>query len=163
MALSRKARKAAAVCLVLACIAIGVGAARYGPAIPFVWVALGGLIIEEIQRRRAWERAAFKRRDRLAHRADNTAQAAEKTDTTTTKMRCLRCQHVQTVPRSQPTFTCEQCKAHLVMPIIDGIDLRTLVQREGPLSPARAVHVSAQLASALGAAHADGVEIEESR
>jgi ribosomal protein S27E len=42
-----------------------------------------------------------------------TAQAAEKTDTTTTNVRCHNCEHVQAVPRSQPTFTCEQCKAHL--------------------------------------------------
>jgi hypothetical protein len=30
-----------------------------------------------------------------------------------TKVRCQHCQHVQTVPLSQPTFVCEQCKAHL--------------------------------------------------
>ena len=30
-----------------------------------------------------------------------------------TKVRCLHCQHVQTVPVSQETFACEQCKAHL--------------------------------------------------
>ncbi len=42
-----------------------------------------------------------------------TAQAAEKTDTTTTKVRCLHCQHVQTAPRSQPTFVCGRCNAHL--------------------------------------------------
>jgi ribosomal protein S27E len=51
--------------------------------------------------------------EHIAHRADNTAQAAEKTDTAITKVRCLHCQHVQPVPRSQPTFVCEQCKAHL--------------------------------------------------
>jgi hypothetical protein len=46
-------------------------------------------------------------------RADNTAQAAEKTETTTTNVGCPNCQHVQAVPRSQPTFVCEQCNAHL--------------------------------------------------
>jgi hypothetical protein len=30
-----------------------------------------------------------------------------------TKVRCLHCQHLQTVPLSQPTFVCEQCNAHL--------------------------------------------------
>jgi hypothetical protein len=30
-----------------------------------------------------------------------------------TKVSCLHCQHVQAVPLSQPTFVCEQCKAHL--------------------------------------------------
>ena len=59
------------------------------------------------------ERAAFELRDRIAHRADNTAQSAEKTNTTTTNVRRLHCQHVQTVPVSQETFSCEQCNAHL--------------------------------------------------
>ena len=31
----------------------------------------------------------------------------------TTNVRCYNCQHVQTVPGSQETFACEQCKAHL--------------------------------------------------
>lgn len=30
-----------------------------------------------------------------------------------TKVRCSHCQHVQTVPVSQQTFSCEQCKTHL--------------------------------------------------
>jgi ribosomal protein S27E len=42
-----------------------------------------------------------------------TTSGAPQTDTTTTKVRCLHCQHVQTVPVSQKTFSCEQCKAHL--------------------------------------------------
>jgi hypothetical protein len=33
-----------------------------------------------------------------------------------TKVRCWHCQHVQTVPVSQETFTCEQCNAHLKRP-----------------------------------------------
>jgi hypothetical protein len=67
-----------------------------------------------ILRQRAEERAEC---DRIAgrppmpppkpHRADNTAQAAEQTDTTTTNVGCPNCQHVQPVPRSQPTFVCE--------------------------------------------------------
>jgi membrane associated rhomboid family serine protease/ribosomal protein S27E len=48
-----------------------------------------------------------------------TAEAAEKTDTTTTNDRttvnvgCPNCPHVQAVPRSQQTFVCEQCGAKL--------------------------------------------------
>jgi membrane associated rhomboid family serine protease/ribosomal protein S27E len=42
-----------------------------------------------------------------------TAQPAEKTDTTTTNVGCPNCPHVQAVPRSQPTFVCEQCGAKL--------------------------------------------------
>jgi hypothetical protein len=48
----------------------------------------------------------------FALRDGNTAQAAEQTDTTTTTMRC-HCQHVQTVPVSQETLSCEPCEAHL--------------------------------------------------
>jgi predicted RNA-binding Zn-ribbon protein involved in translation (DUF1610 family) len=32
---------------------------------------------------------------------------------TYTKVRCNHCQHVQTVPVNQATFSCEQCGAHL--------------------------------------------------
>jgi ribosomal protein S27E len=32
---------------------------------------------------------------------------------TYTKVRCNHCQHVQTVPVNQATFSCEQCRAHL--------------------------------------------------
>jgi membrane associated rhomboid family serine protease/ribosomal protein S27E len=45
--------------------------------------------------------------------ASTTAQAAGKTDTTTTNVGCPNCPHVQAVPRSQPTFVCEQCGAKL--------------------------------------------------
>jgi hypothetical protein len=57
--------------------------------------------------RKNWERGAGERRERIAR-----AQAAQ-TDTNSTKVRCLHCQHVQTVPVSRPTFVCEQCKAHI--------------------------------------------------
>ncbi len=43
------------------------------------------------------------------------------------------------------------------MPIIDGIDVHSLLQREGPMTPQRAVHVIEQLAAALDAAHAGGL------
>ena len=46
---------------------------------------------------------------------------------------------------------------YLVMPVIDGIDVHGLLQRDGPMSPQRAVLVIAQLASALQAAHAVGL------
>ncbi len=46
---------------------------------------------------------------------------------------------------------------YLVMPIIAGIDVHCLLQRDGPMSPQRAVHIIEQLAAALGAAHAVGL------
>ena len=45
----------------------------------------------------------------------------------------------------------------LVMPITDGIDVASLLDRDGPMSPQRAVRVIEQLASALDAAHAQGL------
>src|ERR1700758_2482686 len=46
---------------------------------------------------------------------------------------------------------------YLVMPIIEGIDVHELLQRDGPMSPRRAVHIVEQLAAALDAAHAVGL------
>src|SRR5581483_2823637 len=43
------------------------------------------------------------------------------------------------------------------MRLITGIDLGMLLDRSGPLPPARAVSILAQVASALGAAHAEGL------
>jgi hypothetical protein len=37
----------------------------------------------------------------------------QKATSSSTKVRCHHCQHVQTVPVSQETFSCEQCEAHL--------------------------------------------------
>lgn len=48
-------------------------------------------------------------------------------------------------------------RLYLVMPIIEGIDVHGLLQRDGPMSPERAVHVIEQLAAALDAAHAVGL------
>jgi predicted Ser/Thr protein kinase len=48
-------------------------------------------------------------------------------------------------------------RLYLAMRFVDGEDLRTLVQREGPLSPERAASVIAQVANALDAAHARGL------
>lgn len=46
---------------------------------------------------------------------------------------------------------------YLVMPVIDGVDVSGLLQRDGPMTPTRAVHVVEQLADALQAAHAVGL------
>jgi serine/threonine kinase PknH len=48
-------------------------------------------------------------------------------------------------------------RLYVVMPIIDGVDLGVLLQRDGPMSPQRSVHVIEQLAAALDAAHAVGL------
>jgi hypothetical protein len=48
-------------------------------------------------------------------------------------------------------------RLYLVMPIVDGVDVQDLLQRDGPMSPERAVHIIEQLASALDAAHAVGL------
>ena len=46
---------------------------------------------------------------------------------------------------------------YLVMPVVDGIDLASLLKRDGPMSPQLAVQVIEQLAAALDAAHAAGL------
>jgi serine/threonine protein kinase, bacterial len=46
---------------------------------------------------------------------------------------------------------------YLVMPLIDGIDVHSLLKRDGPMSPQRAVAVVEQLAAALDAAHEAGL------
>jgi streptogramin lyase len=51
----------------------------------------------------------------------------------------------------------EQGRLYLAMRFVDGEDLRTLVGREGPMDPARAAHVIAQVGNALDAAHARGL------
>jgi serine/threonine protein kinase len=43
------------------------------------------------------------------------------------------------------------------MRLVDGVDLRGLLEREGPLSAIRAVGIVTQIASALAAAHAEGL------
>jgi DNA-binding beta-propeller fold protein YncE/predicted Ser/Thr protein kinase len=48
-------------------------------------------------------------------------------------------------------------RLYLAMRFVDGEDLRSLVQREGPLEPARAASLIAQIGNALDAAHARGL------
>jgi len=110
--MSRYLSRTAVRYLVVAAIAIGVGTAivirHVDPAIASGIGSLAGgvgAVLLAIGRKRA--------RDRIAHRADNTAQAAKNTDTTHTKVRCYNCQHVQPVPVSQEAFSCEQCNAQL--------------------------------------------------
>ena len=46
---------------------------------------------------------------------------------------------------------------YFVMELLDGVDLETFVERFGPMSPARAVHVLLQACDSLGEAHASGL------
>jgi predicted Ser/Thr protein kinase len=48
-------------------------------------------------------------------------------------------------------------RLYLAMRFVDGEDLRSLVQREGPVEPTRAASIIAQVANALDAAHARGL------
>jgi eukaryotic-like serine/threonine-protein kinase len=50
-----------------------------------------------------------------------------------------------------------ECLAYLVMELVEGEALSSLLEREGRLSPARALDVLRQTAAALAAAHAAGV------
>jgi serine/threonine protein kinase len=45
----------------------------------------------------------------------------------------------------------------LVMPIVKGVDLASMLHRDGPMNASRAVRIIEQLASALDAAHAQGL------
>ena len=47
--------------------------------------------------------------------------------------------------------------AYIAMRYVPGDDIRSLVRREGPLEPVRAAHITAQIGSALDAAHSAGL------
>ncbi|MDX6685627.1 MAG: hypothetical protein QOF86_1755, partial [Baekduia sp.] len=51
----------------------------------------------------------------------------------------------------------EDGRLYLAMRFVDGEDLRSLVQREGPLAPHQAAAIIAQVGNALDAAHARGL------
>ena len=59
-------------------------------------------------------------------------------------------------PNVLPVFKAgeEDGELYLAMRFVDGDDLRTLVDRDGPLAPERAAHIAAQIGAALDAAHA---------
>jgi serine/threonine-protein kinase len=46
---------------------------------------------------------------------------------------------------------------YIAMRFVDGVDLATLIERDGPLDPARTARIVAQVASALDAAHEAGL------
>jgi serine/threonine-protein kinase len=48
-------------------------------------------------------------------------------------------------------------RLYLVMPIVDGIDVHQALDRDGPMSPQKAVRVVEQVAAALDAAHKSGL------
>jgi DNA-binding beta-propeller fold protein YncE/predicted Ser/Thr protein kinase len=62
-------------------------------------------------------------------------------------------------PSVVPIYDSREVDGELIvaMRLIKGGDLRTLIDREGPLSPQRALHLLGQVADALDAAHAAGI------
>jgi len=62
-------------------------------------------------------------------------------------------------PNVVPVFDAREEEGELIvaMRLVNGSDLRQLIDREGPLGPARAIALLAQVAEALDAAHATGV------
>ncbi len=62
-------------------------------------------------------------------------------------------------PHIVPVFDAGEIdgRLYLVMPVIKGTNVHELLEREGPMSPQRAVHIVEQLAAALDAAHASGL------
>ena len=64
-----------------------------------------------------------------------------------------------TEPHIVPIFDTGEIdgRLYLVMPIIEGVDVASVLQRDGPMTPQLAVRVIEQLASALDAAHAQGL------
>jgi DNA-binding beta-propeller fold protein YncE/predicted Ser/Thr protein kinase len=62
-------------------------------------------------------------------------------------------------PSVVPVYDAREEEGELIvaMRLVEGGDLRQLIQREGPLPPARAVGLLGQIADALDAAHAAGI------
>jgi len=62
-------------------------------------------------------------------------------------------------PAVVPVYDAREDDGELIvaMRLIEGCDLRQLIDREGPLEPGRAIHLLAQVAEALDAAHAAGI------
>ncbi len=62
-------------------------------------------------------------------------------------------------PSVVPVFDAREEEGELIvaMRLVNGSDLRQLIDREGPLEPARAIALLGQVAEALDAAHADGI------
>jgi DNA-binding beta-propeller fold protein YncE/predicted Ser/Thr protein kinase len=62
-------------------------------------------------------------------------------------------------PAVVPVYDAREDDGELIvaMRLVEGGDLRKLIDREGPLQPERAVHLLAQIAEALDAAHAAGI------
>jgi DNA-binding beta-propeller fold protein YncE/predicted Ser/Thr protein kinase len=62
-------------------------------------------------------------------------------------------------PSVVPVYDSREVDGELVvaMRLIEGGDLRTLIDRAGPLAPQRALHLLGQVADALDAAHAAGI------
>jgi DNA-binding beta-propeller fold protein YncE/predicted Ser/Thr protein kinase len=62
-------------------------------------------------------------------------------------------------PAVVPVYDAREEDGELIvsMRLIEGGDLRKLIDREGPLEPSRALHLLAQVAEALDAAHAAGI------
>jgi DNA-binding beta-propeller fold protein YncE/predicted Ser/Thr protein kinase len=62
-------------------------------------------------------------------------------------------------PAVVPVYDAREDDGELIvaMRLIEGGDLRKLINREGPLEPERAVHLLGQVAEALDAAHAAGI------
>ncbi|HEU4736447.1 MAG TPA: protein kinase [Solirubrobacterales bacterium] len=62
-------------------------------------------------------------------------------------------------PNVVPVYDAREDDGELIvaMRLIEGGDLRKLIDREGPLEPGRAIHLLGQVAAALDAAHAAGI------
>lgn len=65
-------------------------------------------------------------------------------------------QHPNAV-RVEDMDTMEDGRPFIVMELVEGQSLRKIIEEQGPLAPSRALEITRQVASALGAAHAIGI------